>query len=64
MKKLTKCTSNKMICGVCSGVAKYFDVDPTIIRLLWTLFALCGGTGVIAYIICAIIMPEESTSLM
>lgn len=65
MKKLTKSTSNKMICGVCSGFAKYFDIDPTIVRLIWALLVLCAGTGVLAYIICAIIMPDsEDTSIM
>ena len=65
MKKLTKSTSNKMICGVCSGFAKYFDIDPTIVRLIWALLVLCAGTGVLAYIRCAIIMPDsEDTSIM
>lgn len=65
MKKLTKSTSNKMICGVCSGFAKYFDIDPTIVRLIWALLVLCAGTGVLAYIICAIVMPDsEDTSIM
>ena len=60
MKKLTKC-NNKMICGVCSGWAKYFDIDPTIVRLIWAVLVLCAGTGLLAYIICAIVMPDEST---
>lgn len=65
MKKLTKSTSNKMICGVCSGFAKYFDIDPTIVRLIWALLVLCAGTGVLAYIICAIVMPDsDDTSIM
>lgn len=57
MKKLTK-GYNRMICGVCSGVAEYFNVDPTVVRLAWVVFALCGGTGILAYIAAAIIMPE------
>lgn len=65
MKKLTKCKNNKMICGVCSGFAKYFDIDPTIVRLIWALLVLCAGTGVLAYIICAIVMPDsDDTSIM
>jgi phage shock protein PspC (stress-responsive transcriptional regulator) len=57
-KRLTKSTTNKMLAGVCGGLAEYFQVDPTIIRLLWVLFSLCGGSGVLAYIIAAIIIPK------
>lgn len=60
MKKLTK-SNNKMICGVCSGWANYFGIDPTIVRLIWAVLILCAGTGLLAYIICAIVMPDEST---
>ena len=42
-----------------SGIANYFDVDPTVIRLIWVIFTLVGGSGLIAYIIAAIIMPDE-----
>ena len=59
MKKLTKSGSDKMLCGVCSGFAKYFGIDPTIVRLLWMFLVLCVGTGILAYIICAIVMPDE-----
>ena len=58
-KRLYKDHSNKKICGVCSGIAKYFDVDPTIVRLALVLFCLLGGSGILAYIICAIVMPDE-----
>ena len=47
------------VCGVCGGIANYFDVDPTVIRLAWVIFTLAGGSGLIAYIIAAIIMPED-----
>ena len=57
-KKLFKSTENKMICGVCGGIADYLNVDPTIVRLAWVLFCLLGGSGIIAYIIAAIVMPE------
>lgn len=57
MKKLAKSNDNRFICGVCAGIAKYFDIDPTIVRILWALFALSGG-GIIIYIIAAIIMPD------
>lgn len=48
-----------MIFGVCGGIGEYFDVDPTLVRLLWLLFALWGGAGVLAYLIAWIIIPEE-----
>ena len=60
MKKLTKSSSNKMICGVCAGIANYFNIDPTIVRLIWALLVLCAGTGILAYIIGAIIIPNET----
>lgn len=58
-KKLYKSRNDKKISGVCAGIAEFFGIDPTLIRLLWavvTLFTV--GTGVLAYIICAIIIPE------
>ena len=57
-KKLYKDPSDKKISGVCSGIAKYFDTDPTLIRLLWAFAVLFAGTGVLAYIVCAIVMTE------
>ena len=58
MKELRKSSNNRKICGVCGGVGEYFDVDPTIIRLAWIVFTFMGGSGLIAYIIAAIIMPD------
>lgn len=58
MKKLVKKQQGKKICGVCGGVADYFNIDPNVIRLVWALFGL-SGTGILAYIIAAIIIPEE-----
>ncbi len=57
MKRLTK-GSDKKICGVCSGIAEYFNVDPVLVRLIWALLVVVGGTGILAYIVAAIIMPE------
>lgn len=57
-KKLTKSSTNRMICGVCAGIAEYVGMDPTVIRLLWVLLTFFGGSGIIAYIIAAIIIPE------
>lgn len=61
MKRLYKSQTNKMICGVCGGVAEYLNIDPTIIRLIWAVLILAVGTGLLAYIIAAIIMPENPT---
>lgn len=58
-KRLYKSSTDKKVCGVCGGTANYFDVDPTVIRLIWVIFTLAGGSGLIAYIIAAIIMPDE-----
>ncbi len=58
-KKLYKSSTDKQLEGVCGGIAEYFDVDSTLIRLLWVFFAVMGGGGLIAYIIAAIIMPIQ-----
>ena len=59
MKKLHKSQTDKKLCGVCGGIAEYFNIDPTLVRLLWILFSIAGGAGVLAYIIAAVIMPEN-----
>ena len=56
--KLYKSNSNKMIAGVCGGIAEYFNVDPTLVRLAWVVFALFAGSGLLAYIIFALVMPN------
>lgn len=56
-KKLYRSRENRMICGVCGGVAEYFNVDPTLIRLALAIFAFTG-TGIFAYILAAIIIPD------
>lgn len=58
-KKLYKSNTNKMICGVCGGLGEFFGIDPTIIRLIWAITALFGGTGIIAYLIAAVIIPNS-----
>ena len=58
-KKLYKSATDKKIAGVCGGFAQYFGVDSTLIRLALVLFCLLGGAGVLFYIICAIVIPEE-----
>ena len=58
-KKLYKSNQNKMLDGVCGGIAEYFGIDPTVVRLIWSLFSLMGGCGILAYIIAAIIIPRN-----
>lgn len=57
-KKLYRSKRQRMICGVCGGIAEYFNIDPTLVRLVWALVGLAGG-GLLVYILAAIIMPEE-----
>ena len=57
-KKLYRSIINKKLCGVCGGIAEYFDIDPTIVRLIWVVVTLCGGAGLLAYIIAALIIPN------
>lgn len=54
-EKLYKSRTNKMLDGVCGGIGEYFNIDPTLVRLAWALFAAAGGAGIVAYIIAAII---------
>ena len=57
-KRLYKSITDKKICGVCGGIAEYFAIDSTIVRLAWILFTVLGGSGIIAYIIAALVMPK------
>lgn len=59
-KRLYRSESSRILCGVCAGIAEYFNLDPTLIRLAWALFCILGGSGVLAYILAAIIIPPES----
>lgn len=59
-KKLCRSMGDKAICGVCSGFARYFDIDPIIIRLVVVLLALTGTIGIWFYIIAAIVMPKDT----
>ena len=56
-KKLYRSATNKMVCGVCAGIADYINLDPSVVRLLWILFSFLGGSGLLAYIIAAIVIP-------
>ena len=59
MKKLYKSSTNKVFDGVCGGIGEYFNIDPVIIRILWMLLVVFGGTGFIAYLIAMFIIPRE-----
>jgi len=63
-KRLYRSRTEKMVAGVCGGLAQYFNVDPTIIRLLWVFITLIGGAGVLAYIILWIVVPQEPAAPM
>lgn len=60
MKRLYKIEQGKKLCGVCGGIAEYFNIDPTIVRLAFVVFCCFAFSGVIAYIIAAIVMPYEN----
>ena len=59
-KKLYRIEEGAKIFGVCGGLAEYFDIDPTIIRVIWAVLAFACGTGAIAYLICALCIPKKS----
>jgi len=59
-KQLMRSGHDKKIAGVCAGVAHYFDMDPTIVRVIWGVLAFCYGAGIVAYIILWIIAPVAS----
>ena len=57
--KLVKSRTNKMLTGVCGGIGELLGIDHTIIRLICAALSLAGGTGIILYIIAAVIIPED-----
>ena len=62
MAKLTR-SRNKIVAGVCAGLADYLNVDPTVVRLIWALVGL-SGTGLVAYLIAALIIPEKPSNII
>ena len=58
-KKLYRSKSNRMLVGVCAGVAEYFNIDPTVVRVAWAIASIFGFAGVLAYIVCAFVIPEK-----
>ena len=58
-KKLYKSQGDRKLCGVCGGLGEFFGIDASLIRLAWIVFCLLGGSGVLAYIIAALVIPDE-----
>ncbi len=58
-KRLYKINRGKMVDGVCGGIAEYFGLDPTLVRLAWIIFSAMGGSGILAYILAAVVIPRE-----
>ena len=59
MKRIYRSRQDRMVCGVCGGIAEYFDLDPSLVRLGWIIFSAMGGSGFSAYIIAAIVIPSR-----
>jgi phage shock protein PspC (stress-responsive transcriptional regulator) len=62
-KILVRSTNDRKLAGVCAGLADYFDLDPTIVRVLWVLAFFCAGSGLLAYIILWVAVPEGPTGV-
>ena len=58
--RIYKIEEGKKIFGVCGGVAEYLGVDPTLVRVIWTLLCFAYGFAILAYLICAFIFPKKS----
>ena len=58
-KRIYRLRNDRKIAGVCSGIAEYLDIDPTIVRMIWLAAVLLGGCGVVAYIIAMIVIPQQ-----
>jgi phage shock protein PspC (stress-responsive transcriptional regulator) len=58
-KRLVRPVDDRWVAGVCSGIARYFGLDPTLIRVVWILLICLAGTGILAYLICWLVVPSE-----
>jgi phage shock protein C len=63
-KKFKLSTTDKKLAGVCGGIAEYLNMDPSVVRVLWAIISLCAGTGVLAYIIRAFVIPEKPDDII
>lgn len=59
-KRLYKIERGRKIFGVCGGLAEYFNIDVSLVRIVWVLLVLFGGTGILLYLVCAIVLPNKS----
>ena len=59
MKRLIRPKNNKVIAGVCAGIANYFNVDPVLVRIIWLVLLLFFGIGLFAYLLLWVVMPEK-----
>ena len=64
MKKLYKSDVDRKLCGVCGGIAEYLGIDSTIVRLIWVVLVVFFGTGILAYIIAALVIPDYPTKII
>lgn len=58
-KKIKRSSNDRVIAGVCGGFGEYFNIDPVVVRIIWVLASFWGGIGFVAYLICALIIPED-----
>lgn len=63
-KKLYRSRTDKKVCGVCGGLAKYLNMDVSIMRVIALALVLFAGGGLLAYIICALVIPEEPENIL
>ena len=63
-KKLYRSATDKKLAGVCAGLAKYLNIDVTIVRVIWAVLSLFAFVGVVAYIFCALVIPEGPTNVI
>ena len=61
-KRLYRSRTDRKLGGVCGGIARYFNIDPTFIRIVWVVLILGAGVGLLAYVICWIVIPLEPAS--
>ena len=58
-KRIYRPREEKVLVGVCAGIANYFNIDPVLVRLGWIIFCCLGGSGILAYLVAAVLIPEE-----
>jgi phage shock protein C len=64
VRRLVRSTNDRKIAGVCAGIADYFDIDPTIVRIIWLLATLIPGPNIIAYLVLWLALPEGPTRVI